>query len=190
MDAKNINAGPTSKLPNGLQLSGGKLTGGQRMMVDLVICLPGGGAPTKNLDPDCKQKADAAALMVYFYEKTVNVKFYEEPLTYNHRQIDRVIPANELRFGAELTLSWIDLYTDVGLLTKDLKHDPIVSVQNYRNRTDEKTLNNIPKNYGSQGKIIMADFAWHLEISTTNDKTEIYRYYFSIIDVFSAVGGL
>ena len=190
MDPTKIEAGPRSKLSKGLQVSGGKIEGSQRIMIDLFKCLPGGGAPTKGLEPDCKQKAPNLGLLTYLYEKTVNVKFYEDPIKSTAREIDRLIPANSLRFMSEITLKWIDLYTDVGFLVKDLKHQPVPSVETFGKNTSEKTMTNIRRNYLSQGKVIMADFDYHLEISTTNDKAEVYRYYFTVIDVFSAVGGL
>ena len=190
MKPTDIQYSPRSQLEKGMPISGGKLAGGQRITLALFKCLPGGGAPTQGLEPDCKRKADAASILTYLYEKTVNVKYYEDPIRSTHREIDRLIPANTLRFEAEMTLKWIDLYTDVGLLAQDLKHQPIVTVQTFSKTTSEKSMNNIPKNYLSQGKIIMADLEYHLEISTSNDKTQVYRYYFTIIDVFSAVGGL
>ena len=51
-------------------------------------------------------------------------------------------------------------------------------------------MRNIASNYMGQGKIIMADWYYRLEIKTSNEKTEIWRSYFTIIDVFAAAGGL
>ncbi len=53
----------------------------------------------------------------------------------------------------------------------------------------EKSLANIPINFGSQGRIFYSDLDIHIEILVTNDQVEIYRNYFSIIDALSAVGG-
>ena len=53
----------------------------------------------------------------------------------------------------------------------------------------EKSLANIPRNYLTQGRLFYSDLDMHMEITATNQKVDIYRNYFSIIDVMSAMGG-
>ena len=53
----------------------------------------------------------------------------------------------------------------------------------------DKSLANIPRNFGSQGRVFYADLDFHMEIMTTNEKVEIYRGYLSFIDVLSLMGG-
>ena len=53
----------------------------------------------------------------------------------------------------------------------------------------EKSLTNILRNYGSQGRLFYADLDFHMEIIVSNEKVEIYRSYFSLIDVLSNIGG-
>ncbi len=53
----------------------------------------------------------------------------------------------------------------------------------------DKSLENIPINFGSQGRLFFTDLDLHIEIMVTNDQVEIYRNYFSMIDALSAVGG-
>jgi hypothetical protein len=51
---------------------------------------------------------------MYTYEKTVNVKYYEQPIGSAHSRIDILVPATTLRFEAGLQIKWLDLYTDIG----------------------------------------------------------------------------
>ena len=53
----------------------------------------------------------------------------------------------------------------------------------------EKSLRNIRRNYLSQGRLFYSDLDLHIELVATNEKVEIYRRYFSILDAISAVGG-
>jgi hypothetical protein len=53
----------------------------------------------------------------------------------------------------------------------------------------EKSLTNIPRNFGSQGRIFYADLDIHMEIMTSNEKVEIYRSYLSLLEVMSNMGG-
>ena len=159
-------------------------------MVDWYNCMAGGAAPTTGIPLTCDKLWPGTALMFLAYEKTVNVKNYDNPIKAAHREIDRVISANSLRFEANISLKWVELYTDIGTLAKDWIKEPVVTIESYTKTTGEKSMANIPYNYLSQGKAIMADFNWHVEIVTSNDKTEIYRYYYTLIDVFASVGGL
>jgi hypothetical protein len=89
-----------------------------------------------------------------------------------------------------MQIKWLDLYTDVGKVAKDWKLDQVPTVESNNRETGDWSMTNIMTNFVSQGKLIMTDLQYHLEISSSNETTEIYRYYFTIIDVFSAVGGL
>jgi len=159
-------------------------------MFDFYRCINGGAAPTTGIPTTCDNTWAASTLMIHSYEKTVNVKFYDKPINNVHRELDRIIPMVGLRYEADITVKWVDLYTDVGAIAKDWQLERLPSMLSYTKSAGEKSMANIAKNYLSQGRVIMADFEYHLEITSSNDKTEIYRYYYTIIDVFAAVGGL
>jgi len=179
-----------SQFPETLPLSEGKILGGQRLMIDLYPCMPGGAPPTTGVATTCDNAWTGSALLVNVYEKTVNVKFYDFPVNSAHREFDRIIPATGLRFSSEITIKWVELWTDVGTIAKDWTLQSIVTMKSFLQKTSEKSAANIPRNFLSQGKIIMSDFHYHTEIASSNEKTEIYRYYYTVIDVFAAVGGL
>ena len=159
-------------------------------MIDWYSCMAGGAAPTTDVPLTCDNANPGTALQVVAYEKTVNVKNYDNPITSAFREIDRIIPMNTLRYEANIFLKWVELYTDVGTIAKDWVLKPVATIEATAKTTGEKSMANISKNFLSQGKIIMGDFYYHLEVGTSNEKTEIYRYYYTLIDVFAAVGGL
>ena len=173
-----------------LPVMDGKLSGGKRLMIDIYPCMAGGGSPTPNIPSSCDMLYRSSGILTKVYEKTVNVKFYDKPINNAFREIDRMIPADGLRYEADATFKWIDLYTDIGQIAKDWTLDKVATMQEFRKSAGEKKMSNIMGNFLSQGKVIMADFDLHIEISTSNNKTEIYRYYYTVIDVFAAVGGL
>ena len=127
---------------------------------------------------------------MYIYEKTVNVKHYESPIESSHTSFDRLMPSANLRYDAAIEIKYLDLYTETGYLTKDWKLDQVPTVQNFQRVTGDWSISNIRSNFLSQGRLFMTDMQYHLEISTSNEKTEIWRSYFTLIDVFSSVGGL
>jgi hypothetical protein len=51
-------------------------------------------------------------------------------------------------------------------------------------------VENLRTNYLSQGRMFQSDMYWHWQISSSNQKKEIRRSYFNMMQVFSAVGGL
>jgi hypothetical protein len=152
--------------------------------------MAGGGSPTENIPSTCDMLYRSAGVLTKVFEKTVNVKFYDKPINTAHREIDRMVPTDLLRYETDITFKWIDLYTDVGQMVKDWTLDKVLTMSNFKKTAGEKTMSHVSSNFLSQGKVIMADFDMHIEITTSNEKTEIYRYYYTVIDVFAAVGGL
>jgi len=188
---------PESKVPTPggeytevLPLRDGKLNGGQRIMFDAYRCMNGGAPPTTAFTTTCDNAYPSSALMIHGYQASINVKFYDNPVAGVHKEIDRVMPMVGLRYEADMVIGWVDLYTDTGQISKNWVEDHVPTLISNVKVASEKSMANIAKNYLSQGKIIMADFEYHLEIASSNDRTEIWRYYFTVIDVFAAVGGL
>jgi hypothetical protein len=70
-----------------------------------------------------------------------------------------------------------------------LETKKIITLFDTAETAGEKSLANIPRNYLLQGRLFYSDLDLHIELVATNEKVEIYRRYFSIIDAFSAVGG-
>jgi hypothetical protein len=160
-----------------LPIRGGSVNGGIRIMIDWYDCMPGGASPTTGIPLVCDNEWKDIFLLLMAYEKTVNVKNYNTPIKYVHKEIDRVIAMKTLRYEANINMKWVELYTDVGSITKQWIMDPVASIESFSRRTGEKSMANIQNNYLSQGKVLMKDFNYHLEIVTSNSKTEIYRYY-------------
>jgi hypothetical protein len=79
--------------------------------------------------------------------------------------------------------------TDKGIFTQNVEIKKMLTLFDSNNEVNEKSLKNIARNYVSQGMLFYTDLEIHLEIMSSNEKVEIYRSYFSIIDALSAIGG-
>ena len=181
---------PLSKSKETFPISGGKLIGSKQIMLDIYKCIPGGALPTTGIPKTCDYEVATSAIEMYIYEKTVNVKFYEKPIESSYLRFDRILPSKTLRSDTEMQIKWLDLYTDIGKVAKDWKLEQVPILHTNKRNTYEWSVANITNNFLSQGRLIMTDLQYHLEISTTKEKTEIWRSYFTVIDVFSAAGGL
>ena len=125
----------------------------------------------------------------WVYEKTVNIKDYEDPMTNVNRQVNRIIPSARLRYARAFQVGHTDIITDKGFWTTNLETKKMITLFDSNNEVNEKSLANIPRNFLSQGRIFYSDLDIHMEILTSNEKVDIYRNYLSIIDVMSALGG-
>jgi hypothetical protein len=142
-----------------LPIRGGTGPGGQQVLIDFYQCLPGGALPTTGVPAACDtQWPGSVILHVKFFEKTVNVKFYEQPIGSSHATIDRVIPSKKLRYVGIVSIKQLELYTDVGHFVKDWKKKQVPTIHHYKRSVSERSMANITINYMLQGKIIMADF--------------------------------
>ncbi len=128
-------------------------------------------------------------LTTFVYEKTANIKDYKNPISQVNRELNTIIPSPGLRYASKYWLGYTDIITDKGFWTSDLETKKMITVFDIAEKTGEKSLANIPRNYLSQGRLFYSDFDLHIELMATNEKVEIYRRYFSIMDAFSAVGG-
>jgi hypothetical protein len=97
--------GPLSRFTETLPIRGGTGVGCQRVMIDFYQCLPGGAFPTTGIPTTCDtQWPGGILLQMKLYEKTVNVKSYEQPVESSHVIVDRLIPAKTFRFEAALQI--------------------------------------------------------------------------------------
>jgi hypothetical protein len=153
-------------------------------MIDIYSCQPGGVKAC-----DVKMNTSDMLVSTFVYEKTANVRDYEDPITQVNREVNMIIPSAGLRYERVYHLGWTDIITDKGFLTSDIETKKMITLFDSEATAMEKSLKNIPLNFGSQGRIIYADLDIHIEIMTSNEKVEIYRRYLSVIDAMSAVGG-
>ena len=153
-------------------------------MIDLYPCQHGGSKP-------CNIKMSSTEMQVstWVYEKTVNIKDYEDPMTNVNREVNRIIPSAGLRYARAFQVGQTDIITDKGFWTTNLETKKMITLFDSNNEVNEKSLANIPRNFLSQGRIFYSDLDIHMEILTSNEKVDIYRNYLSIIDVMSALGG-
>ena len=153
-------------------------------MIDLYSCQPGGPKPC-----NIQMKTSDMLMSTYVYEKTANIKDYTNPISHVNREVNMSIPSPGLRYERKYFLGWTDIITDKGFLTSDLETKKMITLFDDRGSAGWKSLSNIPRNYLSQGRLFYSDLDMHMEITATNQKVDIYRNYFSIIDVMSAMGG-
>ena len=148
----------SSRFKETLPIRGGTSIGSQRVMIDFYKCLPGRALLTSGVPATCDAKWFGSAMEFSIYEKTVNVKNYEQPIESEHIRIDLFIPAKILRFIAEVSIKQLDLYTAVGWVTSYWKLDQAPTFQSFKKTTSEFSMGNVSNNYMSQGKIVLADF--------------------------------
>jgi hypothetical protein len=170
--------------PKGLTIYGGGQKQSSRIMIDFYPCMPGGSEPC-----NIKMTTNNMIISTWAYEKTANIKDYQEPITNLHREISRIIPSAVLRYDRKYWLGWTDIITDTGVWTSDLETKKMITLFQDSASAGEKSLANIPRNYLTQGRLFYSDIDLHMEIMTSNEKVEIYRSYLSIIEVLSAIGG-
>jgi hypothetical protein len=94
--------GPLSQFKETLPIRGGTGAGSQRVLIDIYHCLPGGALPTTGVPTTCDPQSSDIAVKMMIYEKTVNVKYYEQPVGSAHSRMDIFVPATTLRFVNEL----------------------------------------------------------------------------------------
>lgn len=165
-------------------LKNGTFFGGKRLMLDLYGCQPDSPVP-------CDNKFTGKFFFSFAaYTRTIDVKKFNNPFKLTNKKLQRVMPQQTIRYNSDIQLKWTDLFTGVGNFSTTWEQKKIVTVFRNVMSASQKTMSNIMWNFSSQGRLIMSDFDWHLELFTSNDKTEIYRHYFSVLDIFSAVGGL
>jgi hypothetical protein len=167
-----------------LLIENGDVLGGKRLMLDLYSCQPDSPVACTN---------EFAGKFFFFfgaYSKTIDVRNFNNPFKLTNKKLHRILPQSTMRYNTDVILKWTDLYTGVGNFSKTWKQEKIITLFSYQTHTAPKSMDNISFNFASQGRVIMADWDWHLEIISSNHKTEVYRHYFSVLDIFSAVGGL
>ena len=86
----------------------------------------------------------------------------------------------------------VEFLDDVGSFSEEWLTSKYVkqSYDNSLRSTGPRGPENFITNYLSQGKFFAKDLYWHIELLTSNHKTEIRRSYFNMMQVFSSVGGL
>jgi hypothetical protein len=153
-------------------------------MIDIYPCQSGGSKPC-----NIKMSPNDMLISTFLYEKTPNIKDYEDPISNINREVGRIIPSTGLRYARELKVGQTDIVTDKGFFTPNMVIEKMPTLFDSNNEINDKSLKNIPRNYTSQGLLFYTDLEIHMEIMTSNEKVEIYRSYFSIIDSLSALGG-
>ena len=167
-----------------ISLSNGNVQPFHKLSVDFYTCQPGGIIPC-----DIKLQSSDIMLQTRAYEKTLNIKDFNNPIYDNHRELSVVYPDDKIRIEQKYWIGWTELITDKGFLRADWEKKKIVTIFNKESTFGSKSLARIRNNYLSQGRLFYADMDLHIEIHTTNEKVEIYRNYVSVIDIISAVGG-
>jgi hypothetical protein len=83
-----------------LSIHGMANQGSKRVMIDIYQCLTGRALLTPGIPMTCDVKWYGSAISIFTYEKTVNVKYYEQPIGPAHAKIDLFVPSKTLRFEA------------------------------------------------------------------------------------------
>jgi hypothetical protein len=153
-------------------------------MIDIYSCQPGGPRPC-----NIQMGTNDILISTFVYEKTANIKDYKNPISHVNRELSKILPSPGLRYERSYWLGYTEIITDKGFWTSDLETKKMITLFDSEERAGEKSLTNIPRNYLLQGRLFYSDLDLHIELVATNEKVEIYRNYFTIIDLFSAVGG-
>ena len=54
-------------------------------------------------------------ISTWVYEKTANIKDYEDPITNVNREVNRILPSTGLRYARQFEVGFTDIITDEGL---------------------------------------------------------------------------
>ena len=153
-------------------------------MIDIYPCQPGGSKP-------CNIKMTPTNMQVstWAYEQTAKIKDYEDPISNVNREVGRIIPSAGLRYARAFQVGQTDIITDRGSLISNLETKKMLTLFDSNNEVNEKSVDNIARNFIGQGRLFYSDVEIHMEIMSSNEKVELYRSYLSIIDVLSLLGG-
>jgi hypothetical protein len=147
-----------SRFKETLPIRGGSAVGSQRVMIDFYQCLPGRALLTTGVPTKCDDQWFGSGMNMFIYEKTVNVKHYEQPIDSDHVRVDFWVPAKTLRFEAIVNVKQLDLHTEFGSFIHDWKLDQVPTIQGFKKTTSESSIRNVASNYVTQGHIVLADF--------------------------------
>jgi hypothetical protein len=171
-----------------LLLYGGEIGDTMRVNIDVYDC------QQSESSVPCNQtlKPHDVLLQIMVLEETLDIKLVDNPFGYNHKSIEYRVLSYKLRFTTVYAIKLVDFLDDRGWFSEDwrLRKYLTNSFKDSKTKTGPTGPENIPLNFITQGKIFMKDFYWHIQINTTNSRTEIRRSYFNMMQVFSAVGGL
>ena len=53
-------------------------------------------------------------ISTFVYEKTANIRDYQDPITHVNREVNMIIPTERLRYSREFHVGWTDIITDRG----------------------------------------------------------------------------
>jgi hypothetical protein len=85
-------------------------------MVDIYSCQPGGAKPC-----NIKMTTNNLYISTIVYEKTANIKDYQDPITQVKREVSMVLPSAGLKYERKYHLGWTDIIIDTGFWTPNLE---------------------------------------------------------------------
>ena len=80
-----------------------------RLMIDIYSCQPGGAKPC-----NITMKTNDMLISTFVYEKTANIRDYQDPISQVNREVNMIIPSAGLRYDRKYHLGWTDIITDKG----------------------------------------------------------------------------
>ena len=168
-----------------MNIYGGNNGDQKRLMVDLYRCQP-------DSEFNCVNEIEPYDQIIksYGYENTINVKDYHNPIKNTHKLIDFVIPSRIQRYDSKAYLNKLNFKSDSGNVISTIVEKNMVQFLEMSKTVSDKSKGNVKYNYLSQGRMFNDDLEYHLEFITSNTAQEISRAYFTLLDVFSNVGGL
>ena len=171
-----------------LVLYGGQLGNHMKVMINVYDC-----TQSESSVP-CNQTLAPQDILLQMMvaEQTLDVKNVDNPWGYNHKSIEYRVLSYKLRFNTMYAIKQVDFLDDRGWFSEDWRLRKYLTNSHKDSRMVSAPigLENLIMNYVSQGRIFTKDFYWHIQLNTTNSRTEIRRSYFNMMQVFSAVGGL
>ena len=96
-----------------------------------------------------------------------------------------------MRYLDYYVIQEVEFLDDTGRFSENWNHSTYLkqSPESY-GTAGASGIENLRTNYLSQGKLFYQDMYWHWQIYSSNQKKEIRRSYFNMMDMFSAIGGL
>ena len=127
--------------------------------------------------------------MTYALVKSIDINNYDDPLTFQHKELEHTDLGQKFRFSTKIDLYATELTTNKGIVLDDIEKTKIISVETAKQISQIRDA--------THPYLDMTDLYWiedevhyTLELHSTNVQKQISRTYYSLIDCLSSIGGV
>ena len=129
-------------------------------------------------------------LIGYSLKKSLNLDEYENPLSYSMLVQTGYNLETKLKTHKYVHYQTETIITKKGPLGRDEDVKSHISFKNTVYKYNTRSPRNILGNYKTIGKLVMQDSLWQMTIIATKTKKVTTRSYFTLMEMFSDIGGI